>query len=142
MNIFKKNEDIDTGAEKNITELRKNAIESALQKADIKYQFKTINDEISFFEMGFDAGQLPNIRIHILLFNDGRADLRTGSIAKVQENARMAVLSELNEANCKYRAGKYYIDKEGDIILQQYISGGISPEELAKEVVLLIIMSV
>ncbi len=155
MSFFKKSENESTKSEstqketenksdqsnENVLALKQNAIEEALKAMQLKYQLQTFADEAVVFQLAFKTEKISQIRFKIILTQNGVVNFISDPIASVPAEKRAAVLSELNRMNGQYRYGKYYIDNDGDVLLQQAVSVLLGPKQLSDELSLLIKLS-
>lgn len=141
MGFFKKKENNAAVSGANLQQMKKAAVQSALQDMDLNYQFVNTDDGRCAFKFGFKFEKM-SVTFFVILSENGALEFISDDIAKLQDGVRAGVLDELNRANSDYRFGKYYITPDGGIRLQQCVSNNIAPEKIADEIKFLIVVSI
>jgi hypothetical protein len=94
-------------------------ITSALDDENLKYTDMS-REDVYALRLGFDLKNYSNCQLFVILDSDGESyRIRSGVIMSVPDEKRERVMAAINKVNCDYRWGRFFIDDDGDLMMQE-----------------------
>jgi len=106
-------------------------IKSALDENDLKYR-DVSNENFQAIRLGFGLENMSSGEVFIIFDDDGESyRIRSGVIMSVADSKRAKMLETINKVNNDYRWARFFIDGDGDLMIQEDVDFLVPDKHLA-----------